>query len=173
MPGARLYASRLLPASCMTLAFAALSAAPFCGLRKLGSPFFPNHFPVLRQRRPHLRRSAFEGRSPLFDRRNGAQPGNEGIEILLSHLANWNLGSLIRDRQSFWSWRDPALSGSKRQLRASTHRPEQASIAANVNGNCMFPLFGARFGCHHARERTGGPPCAGVSRSGRCLLRGR
>jgi hypothetical protein len=37
----------------------------------------------------------------------------------------------------------------------------------------MFPLFGARFGCHHARERTGGPPCAGVSRSARCLLRGR
>jgi hypothetical protein len=172
IPGARFYASRVLPASCMTLAFA-LSAAPLWGLRKLRSPFFPNLFPVLRQRRPYLRRSAFEGRSPLFDRQNGAQPGNEGIEILLSHLANWNLGSLIRDRQSLWGWRDPALSGSTRQLRASSHRPEQASIAANVNDNCMFPLFDARFECHHACERTGGPPCAGVSRSGRCLLRER
>jgi hypothetical protein len=37
-----------------------------------------------------------------------------------------------------------------------------ASIAANVDDNCMLPLFGARFGCHHARERTGGPPCAGT-----------
>jgi len=51
--------------------------------------------------------------------------------------------------------------------------PDHASIAANVNDNCVFPLFAARFGCHHPRERTGGPPCAGVSRSGRCLLRGR
>jgi len=51
--------------------------------------------------------------------------------------------------------------------------PDNASIAANVNDNCVFPLFAARFGCHHPREMTGGPPCAGVSRSGRCLLRGR
>src|SRR5258708_761155 len=51
--------------------------------------------------------------------------------------------------------------------------PDHASIAANVNDNCVFPLFAARFGCHHPREMTGGPPCAGVSRSGRCLLRGR
>ena len=36
--------------------------------------------------------------SPLFNRRNGAQPGNEGVEILLSHLANWNLRGLIRVR---------------------------------------------------------------------------
>jgi hypothetical protein len=35
----------------------------------------------------------------------------------------------------------------------------------------LFPLFGVCFGCRHARERTGGPPYAGVSRSGRRLLR--
>ena len=34
--------------------------------------------------------------------------------------------------------------------------PDHASIAANVNDNCVFPLFAARFGCHHPRERTGG-----------------
>ena len=34
--------------------------------------------------------------------------------------------------------------------------PEHASIAANVNDNCVFRLFAARFGCHHPRERTGG-----------------
>src|SRR5260370_13440250 len=50
--------------------------------------------------------------------------------------------------------------------------PDHASIAANVNDNCVFPLFAARFGCHHPREMTGGPPCAGVSRSRRCLWRG-
>ena len=49
--------------------------------------------------------------------------------------------------------------------------PEHTSIAANVNDNCVFPLFSARFGCHHLRERMGGLPCAGVSRSGWCLLR--
>jgi hypothetical protein len=52
-------------------------------------------------------------------------------------------------------------------------RFSDASIAANVNDTCVFSLFAARFGCHHPRERTGGLPCAGLSRSGRCLLRGR
>src|SRR5947209_8133002 len=56
-----------------------------------------------------------------------------------------------------------ARPGSTRQFRASTNLPEQASIVANKDDNCIFLLFGARFGCHHARERTGGPPCAGVS----------
>lgn len=31
-----------------------------------------------------------------------------------------------------------------------------------MNDNCVFPLFAARFGCHHPRERAGGPPCVSV-----------
>ena len=54
--------------------------------------------------------------------------------------------------------------------------PEHASIAANVNDNCVFRLFAARFGCHHPRERIregrhalvclgwGGACCGGDSR---------
>src|ERR1700737_2510967 len=43
----------------------------------------------------------------------------------------------------------------------------------NVNGKYVFPLFAVCFACHHPLETTGGPSCAGVSRSGRWLSRAR